>query len=291
VDDDPGFYVGAKGNSSGAKLFSSIDGITYTEEVSIPSQSIIGKCLTILGRWTGPAVFDESNSVTVDVGSGTLSSSTRVAMLNDQSINACFIGSDGAWEFCQFRTATMSSAGVYKLTGLLRGGRGTEWVCNRHTYSEKFILLEASGLRRVLMQQSEIGTEEQWKIVSTGQLLSAATAEAFTDNGVGLKPFSPCDIRVSVVASTSTTFEWKRRTRKSVRFCGTGGINVPLGEFVESYDVEILDALGAVVASDTVSTTTWTTTYSSGAIPSGYSFAVYQKSFLVGRGYAATLDL
>ena len=82
-----------------------------------PDQATFGDCTTTLGDWTGGRKFDERNSVTVDVGSGTLSSSTRTALIQDRSVNACAIGVDGRWEIIQFRTATLQSAGVYKLTG------------------------------------------------------------------------------------------------------------------------------------------------------------------------------
>ena len=257
VDDDAGFYAVAKGSSHGSTLYSSVDDVTYVEEVSIPTESVFGTCTTTMPDWTGPRVFDEASSLTVDVGDGTLSSSTRDAMLLDESVNACAIGVDGRWELCQFRTATLVSPGVYTLTGWLRGGRGTEWASVDHVASESFVMLTAAGVRRVAMQQSEIGVAEYWKGVTAGRLLSSATGELFTDTGVGQKPFSPVDLRKSGDDS-SVVVTWKRRTRLAPRFCGTGGINVPLGEASESYDVELYDPSDVLVASDTVTEAEWT---------------------------------
>ena len=256
VDDDPGFYAAAKGSAYGSTLFSSVDGVTYGEEVKIPTQSVFGTCTTTLGDWTGSRVFDELNTLTVNVASGTLASSTRAAMLADQSINACAIGIDGRWELCQFRTATLVSAGIYTLTGWLRGARGTEWASVDHVAAETFVVLTATGLRRVSMQQSEIGVEEWWKGVSNGRLLSTAIAQPFTDNGIGEKPFSPVDLRKSG-SESDITVTWKRRTRMAPRFCGTGGINVPLGETSESYTVELRDGGNALVSTETVNTASW----------------------------------
>jgi hypothetical protein len=257
VDDDAGFYAVAKGSSHGSTLYSSVDDVTYVEEVSIPTESVFGSCTTTMPDWTGPRVFDEMSSLTVNVGDGTLASSTNDAMLLDESVNACAIGVDGRWELCQFRTATLVSPGVYTLTGWLRGSRGTEWASVDHTASESFVMLTSAGARRVAMQQSEIGVAEYWKGVTAGRLLSSATGALFTDTGVGQKPFAPVDLRKSGDDS-SVVVTWKRRTRLAPRFCGTGGINVPLGETSESYDVELYDASDVLVASDTVTEAQWT---------------------------------
>jgi len=256
VDDDPGFYAVAKGSSHGSTLYSSLDDVNYVDEVTIPTQSVLGVCTTTLPDWTGPRVFDEVSSLTVDVDDGTLSSSTRAAMLADQSVNACAIGVDGRWELCQFRTATLVSPGVYTLTGWLRGARGTEWASTDHVAAESFVMLTAAGARRVAMQQSEIGIAEYWKGVSAGRLLSSATGELFTDNGVGQKPFAPVDLRKEGDDS-AVVVTWKRRTRLAPRFCGTGGINTPLGETSESYDVELRDAGDVLISTDTVTSAEW----------------------------------
>lgn len=256
VDDDPGFYAVAKGSSHGSTLYSSLDDVNYVDEVEIPTQSVFGVCTTTLPDWTGPRVFDEVSALTVDVDDGTLSSSTRAAMLADQSVNACAIGVDGRWELCQFRTATLVSPGVYTLTGWLRGSRGTEWASVDHVAAETFVLLTAAGARRVAMQQSEIGIAEYWKGVSAGRLLSSATGELFTDNGIGQKPFAPVDLRKEGDDS-AVVVTWKRRTRLAPRFCGAGGINVPLGESSESYDVELRDAGDVLVSSETVTSAEW----------------------------------
>jgi hypothetical protein len=68
----------------------------------------------------------------------------------DAGANACLIGS----EIVQFRDASLVSAGVYTLKGLLRGRRGTEASMTGHASGERFVLLRATGLRRIEMQTS-----------------------------------------------------------------------------------------------------------------------------------------
>jgi hypothetical protein len=201
ADDDAGFYVAAKGDGTpypGAAVYNSPDDVTYALDATVSESAVFGTCSTTLGDWTGPRVFDELNSVTVDVGDGTLASSTRDAVLASIAVNAMLIGS----ELIQFVTATLVSTGVYTLSRLLRGGRGTEWAMVDHAASERCVLLRAAGLRRIVRTTSELGTARYYKGVTLGQALSSATAELFTDNAVGLKPFSPFDLRAQIRADT-----------------------------------------------------------------------------------------
>ncbi len=246
--DDPGFYVAAKGDGtpySGSDIHSSPENTTYTLDAEIRESAVIGTCTTALDDWTGPRVVDELNSVTVSVGSGALSSSTRAAVLADPTINAMLIGS----EIVQFVTATLVSPGVYTLTRFLRGSRGTEWAMTGHIANDRCVLLRNAGLRRIKRTASELGLSRYYKGVPLGRALSTATAKTFTDNGVGLKPFSVMNLRASVTAASgSTTLNWNRRTRLNTRLFATS----PLGEESEKYEVDLFDATDALVLTSTV---------------------------------------
>ncbi|MCX7144430.1 MAG: phage tail protein [Proteobacteria bacterium] len=292
ADDDAGFYVAAKGDIEafpGAAIFNSADAIEYTRRTIVASAAVFGTCTTTLGNWTGPRVFDEVNAVTVNVGLGTLSSSTRDALLNSLSTNAILIGS----EILQFCTATLVSPGLYTLSGLLRGARGTEWAMSGHAASERAVLLRAAGLARVVLTNSELGLSRSYKGVTLGQALSSATAESFTDNAVGLKPFSPFDLRAARDGANNVTFTWQRRTRLDVRTTGPIGINVPLGEDAERYDIDIYASgaysavLRTIVAATTMANYSAADQTADGLTPGDALYArLYQHSTTVGRGYA-----
>lgn len=291
ADNDAGFYAVAKGDTAawpGAAIFQSVDDVEYVRKATIPLPAVFGTCTTTLGVWNGGRIFDEQNSVTVDVGLGQLQSTTRAALLNSQAINAMMIGA----EFIQYRTAMLISSGVYKLTGLLRGGRGTEWAMAGHAESERCVALSANGMRRIAMTNSEIGLPRFYKGVTLGGALSSATAEAFTDTAVGLKPFSPFDLRAKRDASNNIAFTWQRRTRFDVRIIGTLGISVPLGEEVEAYALDIYaDGTYATVVR-TIGAAVGAAVYTAaeqvadGLTPGdAVHYRVYQISASVGRGY------
>ena len=290
-DNDAGFYVATKGDSAlypGSAVFNSVDDVTYVRKATVMESAVFGVCTTTLGDWTRGRMFDEMNTITVDVGLGSLASDTRDNVLHDLAINAMLVGS----EMIQFRTATITAPGVYVLSGLLRGGRGTEWAMTGHVASERCVLLRAAGLRRVPMLNTDLGLSRYYKGVTLGEPLSSAAAVSFTDTAIGLKPFSPILFKAGRDAANNVVFEWQRRTRLAVRMIGPLGINVPLGEDTESYEIDIFSSSSYSTVVRTIASSTPTASYTAaqqtadGLTPGNIIYArVYQRSATVGRGY------
>ena len=290
VDNLPGHYVAVKGsaaNWTSAGLYGSLDDLTYTPNTTISSQAVIGTCTTTLADWAGGNVFDEVNSVTVNVGTQQLVSVTRDDILANQSTNAALIGA----EVVQYRTATLVSAGVYTLSGFLRGQRGTD--STGHGASDRFIVLASGGLRFVPLQAGDLGRLRYYKAASAGQKLSAVTSQSLTPAGITLKPFAPVDARANRDAA-DTVLTWVRQTRLSTRIVGTLGISSPLGEAAEAYEVEIYTA-GHAALLRTLTSATPSVTYTNaqqvadfGAGQSAIAVKIYQISATVGRGTPLT---
>lgn len=294
ADNAPGHYFAIKGITSGwqsAALYQSSADNNYQQNQAVFNQATFGVSTTALAAYTGAAVFDEQSTVTVNVDMGQLSSATREAVLADVRINAAVLGA----EVLQYRTATLVSAGVYTLSGFLRGRKGTEWAMGAHPAGETFCALGVAGMGLVAMQSADLGKLWYYKAASAGQKLSSAATKTFTPAGVLLKPLAPTNLRVNR-ASTSTVFTWLRRTRFTPRFTGTLGINVPLGESAETYDVEFYsDATFTTLKRTYAGLTTPTVTYTSanqvtdfGANQIDFFVKVYQNSAVVGRGYPLT---
>jgi hypothetical protein len=291
ADNDPGFYVAVKGTGSpypGAAVLESRDAVEYVEVATVTESAVIGSATTVLGDWSGGNVFDETNSVTVDVGLGTLASVSRDSVL-DAGANACILGS----EILQFRDAALVSAGVYTLSGFLRGRRGTESLMTGHAAGDRFVLLQSRGLRRIEKQTLDIGATKFYKAVTLGRRLSSNAEQSLTLQSVGLKPFAPVDLRATARDPTTgdITLTWSRRTRLSKNFSNG---SVPLGEATESYDVVIYSSNTFVTVKRTVTVTSPTLTYTSaqqvadfGSNQSTIYVRVFQNSATVGRGYFA----
>lgn len=292
-EDRPGIYAAVTGSTAawtGAGIYDSVDGTTYTLRGTINDPTAIGTCTTVLGSWSGGNVFDETNTVTVNVGSvSTLSSYSRDEILTGAA-PGYLVGS----ELLYARTAALSSPGVYVLSGLLRGRRGTEWAMAGHGSSERFVRLSYSGLRFFPLDAGDLAGLRYYKGVSSGQRLSAVTAETVTPLGITLKPFAPVDARVDRSASDHV-ITWRRRTRLSTRLTGALPISCPLGEASEAYEVEIFAGSAQASAGTpvlrTLATTSPSATYTSAmrtADGTGSAIVylrVYQLSADVGRGY------
>lgn len=289
ADDAPGLYGLMRPRYAtgwaGAVAFISTDGVAYTSGDKVTVPAVFGTTTTALGDWTGAAVFDEVNSVTVNVGTATLASATRDALLEDASLNAAVVAN----ELLQYRTATLVSAGVYTLSGLLRGRRGTEWAMTGHAAGERFALLQTAGTARVVQVAADIGQTRYFRAVSVGRVLASAETTTLAPTSVGLKPFAPVDLRASRDPTGGLVLAWKRRTRLATQFAGAAGILAPLGEAAEAYEIDIMD--GGTVKR-TISASTPTCVYTAaqqatdfGAVQTSVAVRVYQISAVVGRGY------
>lgn len=294
AENSPGVYVAVSGANALwtiAGLYTSQNGVDYVVQDTLNTQTAIGTCTTTLGAWAGFDVFDEVNSVTVSVLNGqTLESFSRDAILAGAA-DGYMVGS----ELIYARTATLVSPGVYTLSGLLRGRRGTDWAMASHAAAERFVCLPSTGEGVLFLPLSaaQLGALLYLKAVTAGQLLTAVTAKSATLAGVNLKPFSPVDVRVDR-AGSDHTITWQRRTRLQTRITGALPMYAPLGEEAESYEVEVFaseaNATAGTPVVRTIAASQQSCVYTSaqrtsdGTGSSVLYLRVYQRSALVGRG-------
>jgi len=94
----------------------------------------------------------------------------------------------------------------------------------------------------------DIGLAWNWRIGRAARPLSDAsvTALTFTPQGIGLRTVSPAHLRAQLQADGALGISWIRRTRD---LAGDSWVlpEVPLGEAVEAYDLEIRDPGGALL--------------------------------------------
>lgn len=288
ADNASGYYAAGAGYTAtwpGGRVFRSTDGATYTPVLDITQRATLGIATTALAAWSGGNVVDERNTVTVQLLTGELASITRAELLANG--NAALLGD----EVLQFQRAELVSAGTYRLSGLLRGRRGTEHLTGGHAVNERFVLLSAANVYRVAESVSQIGVPAQFKGATFGQALADVPAQPFTDTGEALRPFSVVHVRASRADDGSARFTWMRRTRLATRLAGPLGITAPLGEASEAYEVDVwADATRAAVVR-TLATSTTQVDYTPaqqvedfGAVQTEFWITVYQLSATYGRG-------
>jgi hypothetical protein len=265
----------------------------FVRDQFIVNRSTIGR--TLFDFYSGQLwTWDMANSLHVQ-----LPSTQALASLDDAFVlaggNTCAIqNEDGEWEILQFANAELIAPNQYKLTRLLRGQLGSEYAMrNPVAAGAPFVMLDAT-----VMQSTIAVTERRnpwtWKWGPSTKPIDDPTFQTvtFAFDGVGLKPYSPVHLAgVRDPATFDWTLSWIRRTR-------IGGDNweapdVPLGEEVELYDVDILD-IGTGVVRRTARVGQPGFLYSAamqaadfGTTQSQIKFAAYQVSLAYGRGTGA----
>lgn len=295
ADDGPGFYL-AVGRYlpgwPGATVYVSADsGQTWDDVQTFANTAILGGAEDALPNWLGGNTFDESSRVTVRVSPGLqLASISADAVLAGG--NAALLGS----EIVQFRDAQLVGANLYRLSGLLRGRRGTEWAMGGHTAGERFALLSGvAGLARIPGSAADIGATRSYKAVTAGESLDSAAAVEFANAAAGLKPYAPVHINAGRDVSGNIVITWVRRARVDGEWRDYA--DAALGETAEQYEVDILDPVANVVRR-TLQVTSSSATYSVyyqavdfGEPISSVRVRVYQISSVVGRGTAGEASI
>lgn len=288
IDDGYGIYSAALGYTSGwdgAQLFKSADGATWTEFGAVHLiGATAGFAASVLGDFT-QNIFDETNTVTVTLISGTLSSVTEAEVL--AGANAALLGE----EILQFKTATLVSGTTWTLFGLLRGRKGTEWARATHTLGERFVLIENDAIVAQPLALADLALERIYRGVTFGGIVTEAEDVPLTFAAVAWKPYAPVLLGGGRDASGNLTIKWVRRTRVAGEW--TDYADVPVGEDSESYEVEIWDGSGYATLKRTISSLSSATagytaaeqTTDFGSTQSTVYCRVYQLSASVGRGY------
>lgn len=220
-------------------------GGSFVQNLQVPAAAIMGETTTAFyagpeGRW------DEGNAVWVKLAGAALTSRGALDVLN--GANACAIrNADGGWEVFQFRTAELTAPLTYKLSGLLRGQAGTEGEMRGPVAAGAPFVMLNSGLRQLNVSLADRNVATQWAYGPAGVPLgdSRYLFETVTFAGLGLRPLSPVRVQGRRDGATQDiALSWIRRTRTGGD--GWDGGDVPLGEAVESYRVEILNGPAVV---------------------------------------------
>ncbi|HEY1632988.1 MAG TPA: glycoside hydrolase/phage tail family protein [Rhizomicrobium sp.] len=268
----------------------------YALDVTLTLAAQIGE--TTADFYAGPAWrWDAVNTLSLKLYDG------APAGLDDLSVlggaNALGIqNADGGWEVLQFADAVLTAPGEWALSRLLRGQAGTEGAMRAPVASGARVVVLNAALKQSAIPRDQYALPFHYlwgppdKPVSDPAWQSAE--EQFA--GAGLRCFAPCQLRAAY-AGSDLALRWIRRDR-SLGSDSWDQTEIPMSETAESYDVEILDAGGAVkrtVPSVATTSLTYTAAQIAADFPSGlpspFRFAVYQLSSVVGRGEGKTAQI
>ena len=249
---EPTLLVAASGASEGwrraALSISTNQGSNWTEAGLTALPATLGTVL--VPPSPAPAeTIDHRNTMTVRLAraSDALASTDLDGLLS--GTNLALAGG----ELIQFQTADHLGGTDWRLSGLLRGRRGTEWAINTHSANEAFTLIEAETLASISLPVASgpvsvmaLGVGDEAPAVATIDFANAA-----------LRPPSPVHLCATELPDGSMALQWVRRSRKG--WSWPDHVDAPLGEESEQYRINIIPAPG-LPRSEDVSSPAWTYT-------------------------------
>jgi len=231
--------------------------------------------------YAGPTSrFDLGNALVVDLQTGTLESVTDLTLFG--GANALALESaPGVWEIVQAGAAELIAPGRYRLTRLLRGQRGTEGAMGNPAPASARVVVLDTALASLPIAEADLGVPWNWRIGPASRPVSDETyvAQAFTPEGVGLRPFSVAHVEQPwrrPRTAGDLTIRWTRRSR-ALAADSWGGLEVPLAEEVEAYEIEILDG---ATAKRVLSTATTNVVYTAAAQAADWGVRRFDVEYL-----------
>ncbi len=251
----PHVAVTAKPWSGSAAIYKSASSDGFVLNTLIDRAATIGVTETEMLR-ARSGTFDRGPALRVRMAGGSLQSVSVAEMLN--GANAMAIGTPGLdiWEVFQFATATLVGQDIYELSGRLRGQLGTDNLIPEIWPPGSQVILLNTALRQIALDPSE---RQLARVFRTGPAQRPVTDPIYIEetrafDGVGMRPYAPVHLRFRKDGSGGGVLSWIRRTR--IDGDTWAGLDVPLGEELESYLIRVTEA-GQIRREETVGTPAW----------------------------------
>jgi hypothetical protein len=240
--DSIGLYLAASGDSgwNGVQVYLAGSGSgSYQPVKVITGHATWGTALTVLSPGESTGLLDTVNTVDIQLEEGLIETTSFELLLSNA--NAAILGG----EVIQFLSVEALGLGAYRLSGLVRGRRGTDYAWDNHAIGERFLLLNDSVVR-LKLKRSYLGKTVLLKAVNETESLADVSPVSIKILGKERKPYSPVQIVGTRDMTGNLDLTWIRRARKDADL--QDGSDVPLDESFERYKVEIWTAgFGAVV--------------------------------------------
>jgi hypothetical protein len=272
-------------------VWKSSDGASFEIAAIAAAPCAIGETLDALPA--GPtARWDRASSMRVKLYGGALASISDARVLEGGNA-AAVRNAAGAWEILQFANTVLVDGQTWLLSRLLRGQAGSKAAMAAPLPAGAPFVVLGAQLVPIALGFDALARPMQLRIAATARNHDDPTAVALTvtPGDTALRPLSPVHVAARR-AGDGIHLSWIRRTRID----GDGwGVEVPLGEQVEAYALDIFSG-GAVVRS--IACAAPQALYAAadeladfGAAQTGLHIRVAQLSGTVGAGYALDVTL
>lgn len=251
LPDRPRLWIAGAGASPGwrrADVQVSLDaGASYQLAGTLPAAVPMGVATTALAA-VNPAGWDWHGAVEVTLLNTDMWLEGRSQAMLLAGANLALLGD----EIVQFQTATSLSPGRFRLSGLLRGRRGTEWAVTGHAAGERFLLLDTAAMLPLSLPLECLG--QQILLRPAGQGDAAAVAISVVVGPAAIQPLAPVHLSarraggvlaMAWIACSRAGFGWPDLT------------DVPSGESRTAFRVRLRNA-GATLLETDVAEPAWT---------------------------------
>lgn len=231
--------------------------------------------------------WDSISNFRVSLSGGSIASIDENDALSGRNLFAVK-KSNGAWEIIIAKNAVLESAGVWRLSGLLRGLANSELNVAAVADPGARIVKLDTAIVPLTEALRDVGQTVTWRIGPDGVDHADPRMVELTQpvTSLALQPLPPVHVRARR-DSTGIALRWIRQTR------GEGDnwelAEVPLSESSEIYEIEIRNGAGNVMR--TLNASQPSIVYAAadeltdfGAMQSALDVAIYQMSNAAGRG-------
>lgn len=217
IDFDPAntstCYVSAysKGSTFGGSTIFMGDAVEWNAVAAIDDSAAIGVALDALPATTAYESTDNETVIRIKLSNADAElESVSQEVLLEGSANAAAIGD----EIIQFRDAYLEADGYWRITGLLRARRGTNYAVNNHMPGERFVLLNELSVGKFNRTPQDYFTTRGFKSVTTTTTLEDAKGEIHDLVPRDLMPYTPEDFEITD-DGTDIMISCSRRSRMS----------------------------------------------------------------------------
>ncbi len=220
-----------------AALLQSIDGgLSWQSGGQTALPAIMGSALSLLPA-ASATLIDALSSVDVQLLHADMALGDASDDLLLGGANAAMLGG----ELIQFGRALALGGGVYRLSRLLRGQRGTEDRMAGHSSGERFVLLDSHTLATLTIPAGVA----QLRVTAQGVGDTSAAAQTeIAVSALALRPPSPVMLTANRQVNGDMLITWIRRSRDGWRW--VDGVEAPLAEQQELYAFTLNPPNGAV---------------------------------------------
>jgi hypothetical protein len=234
VSTSPTLLIAAAGSSAGwrkaALTLSLDDGASWQSIGGTAAPAVIGQATTVL-KAGGSALRDEANSVDIMLLNDAMALAGSDTTGTSATANLALLGD----ELIQFAGAQQIGARLFRLSGLLRGRRGSEWAMPGHAIGERFVLVDADALLPWPLPLSAIG--HAVRVSASGVGDAEPVDLAMTFQARALRPPSPVALFATPMPDDSIAVSWTRRSRAGWDWLDD--TDAPLAEEAERYQLVI----------------------------------------------------